>query len=155
PIYGPPRAPTSGELARMTRLEAQIGGVARVLGYQLDASQVAKTGVLNVTLYWDPTARTPTLYSVFVHLFEPGVGSLAQRDTYPGGGNWATTVWDPDRPFVETFRLHVPPEALPVTGAQILVGLYDRDSMARLPVSGADAVPDQSWIAFGSINLQP
>ena len=155
PIYGPPRAPRPAELASMTRLDAHIGNVAQVLGYQLDNSHLHSDGVLDVTLYWDPKTRTDIPYSVFVHLFQPGVGSLAQRDTYPGQGNWATTVWDPGRQFVETFRLHVPPDALPVTGGQILVGLYDRNSMARLPVTGRDAVPDQGWIAFGSINLQP
>jgi hypothetical protein len=155
PIYGPPRAPRAAEMASMTPLDAHIGNVAQVLGYHLDSSHLHSDGVLDVTLYWDPTTRTDVPYSVFVHLFQPGVGSLAQRDTYPGGGNWATTVWDPGRPFVETFHLHVPPDALPVTGGQILLGLYDRNTMARLPVSGHDAVPDQDWIAFGSIDLQP
>jgi hypothetical protein len=155
PIYGPPRAPRAAELASMTPLDAHIGNVAQVLGYRLDSSHLHSSGVLDVTLYWDPTTRTGVPYSVFVHLFQPDVGSLAQRDTYPGQGNWATTVWDPGRPFVETFHLHIPPDALPVTGGQILVGLYDRNTMARLPVTGRDAVPEQNWIAFGSINLQP
>jgi Dolichyl-phosphate-mannose-protein mannosyltransferase len=155
PIYGPPRAPRAAEMASMTPLDAHIGNVAQVLGYHLDSSHLHSDGVLDVTLYWNPTTRTDVPYSAFVHLFQPGVGSLAQRDTYPGGGNWATTVWDPGRPFVETFHLHVPPDALPVTGGQILVGLYDRNTMARLPVTGRDAVPDQDWIAFGSIDLEP
>jgi hypothetical protein len=155
PIYGPPRVPRPAELASMTPLDARIGDAAQILGYHLDSSHLRSDGVFDVTLYWDPTTRTDVPYSVFVHLFQPGVGSLAQRDTYPGGGNWATTVWDPGRPFVETFHLHVPPDALPITGGQILVGLYNRNTMARLPVTGRDAVPDQGWIAFGSIDLQP
>jgi hypothetical protein len=155
PIYGAPRAPRAAELARMTRLDAHIGNVAQILGYQLNSAHLHSDGVLDVTVYWDPLTRTSAPYSVFVHLFQPGVGSLTQRDSYPGAGNWATTVWDPGRPFVETFHLHVPPDALPVAGGQILLGLYDRNTMARLPVTGRDAVPDQSWIAFGSIDLQP
>ncbi len=121
----------------------------------MDGSHLRSDGVYDVTLYWQPLTRTAIPYSVFVHLFQPGVGSLAQRDSYPGQGNWSTTVWDPGQPFVETFHLHVAPDALPVAGGQILVGLYDRNSMARLPVTGQDAVPDQGWIAFGSINLGP
>ncbi len=155
PIYGPPRAPRAAELSSMTPLDAHIGNAAQILGYHLDSSHLHSDGVFDVTLYWKPLTRTPVPYSVFVHLFQPNVGSLAQRDTYPGQGNWSTTVWDPGQPFVETFRLHVPPDALPVAGGQILVGLYDRNSMARLPVSGQDAVPEQGWIAFGSIDLQP
>ena len=155
PIYGPPRAPRAAELSSMTRLDAHIGSVAQLLGYHLDSSHLRRDGVFDVTLYWEPLANTDVPYSVFVHLFEPNVGSLAQRDTYPGEGNWATTVWDPGQPFVETFHLHVPPDALPVSGGQVLVGLYNRNNMERLPVSGQDAVPDQGWIAFGSIDLQP
>ena len=105
----------------MARLDAHIGNVAQILGYRLDSSHLHGDGVFDVTLYWKPLTRTPVPYSVFVHLFQPNVGSLAQRDTYPGQGNWSTTVWDPGQPFVETFRLHVPPDALPVAGGQILV----------------------------------
>ncbi len=155
PIYGPPRAPRTAELASMAPLDAHIGDVAQILGYHLDASRVHSDGMLDVTVYWEPLRRTDLPYSVFVHLFQPGVGSLSQRDTYPGQGNWSTTVWDPNQPFVETFHLAVTADALPVAGGQILVGLYDRNNMARLPVSGHDAVPDQGWIAFGSIDLQP
>jgi hypothetical protein len=155
PIYGPPPTPSAADLSSMTPLDAHVGDVAQILGYQVDRSRVHSAGVLDVTVYWNPLRRTDAPYTVFVHLFEPGVGSLTQRDSYPGAGNWSTTVWDPGRPFVETFHLHVPPDALPVTGGQILLGLYDHTTMARLPVTGRDAVPDQNWIAFGSIDLQP
>jgi hypothetical protein len=93
-------------------------------------------------------------FTVFIHLYDPIQGSLAQRDTYPGGGNWATHVWDPGRPFVETYRLHLPP-SLSTANGTILLGLYDAQTGARLPVQGADAVPEQSWIEFGDVTWQP
>src|SRR6185369_3117626 len=91
PIYGPPRAPRAAELSSMTPLDAHIGDVAQILGYHLDSSHLRRDGVLDVTLYWNPLTRTTIPYSVFVHLFQPEVGSLTQRDSYPGQGNWSTT----------------------------------------------------------------
>ncbi len=138
----------------MQPLDAEVAGAARVLGYTLSPAALHPGDVLEVTVYWSPPTRTALPYTVFIHLFDPAAGSLAQRDTYPGGGNWATTVWDPGRPFVETYRLHLPSAAAPGSG-YILLGLYERNSGERLPLHGADAVPAEGWIEFGQVTWAP
>jgi hypothetical protein len=110
PAYGLPRAPWPLELQSARPLEAQLGEAARVLGYRLGQEHVSGGQRLRVTVYWQVLARTPAPYTVFVHLLSPSVGSLAQRDTYPGLGNYATTVWDPGRVFVDTYTLYLPEE---------------------------------------------
>jgi hypothetical protein len=107
-----------------------------------------------VTVYWLPQAVTPVPYTVFVHLYVPGVGTVAQRDLYPGGGTYRTSVWVPGRPFVDTYYLHLP-DALPAAEAQVLIGLYDEATGQRLPASGANAGPSADWIEFGEITLVP
>jgi hypothetical protein len=154
PTYAMPRSPSQVELRQMAPLDAEISDVAQVLGYQLSARVVKPGGYLDVTVYWQPQARTERPYTVFIHLFDPDLGSLAQRDTYPGSGNYATTVWDPGRTFVDRYRLRLPPDAATTDEARILLGLYDETTMQRLPVAGADAVADQSWIEFGDIRVQ-
>ena len=156
PTYAMPRSPTQTELSQMTSLDAQIGHAARVLGYQLKAESVKSGQLLEVTVYWLPQTATDTPFTVFVHLYEPSVGSITQRDTYPGLGNYATTVWDPERPFVDTYHLRLPAEAPPVSGAKILLGLYDQQTMQRLSVTGRDAGPaEDAWVEFGDIQVQP
>jgi hypothetical protein len=71
-------------------------------------------------------------------------------------GNYATTVWDPGREFVDTYRIYLPSDAPPVDQAKILLGLYDEQGGARLPVTGADAGPPvDAWAQFGSITVKP
>jgi hypothetical protein len=156
PTYAMPRSPTQAELRQMTPLDAEIGGAAHVLGYRLSAETVRAGETLVVTVYWQVEARTEIPYTIFIHLYTPSVGSITQRDTYPGSGNYATTVWDAGRIFVDTYRLHLPPDAPPVNGAEILLGLYDEKTMQRLPVVGADAgTAEEAWVEFGSIQVKP
>ena len=155
PTYAPPRQPLPGELQRMSALEASIGEVAGIRGYRLNASQVRPGGVLVVSVAWEPRTRTIKPLTVFIHLYEATVGSLAQRDTYPGGGNWSSTVWDLQRVFIDQYRLHVPADAPAVPAAQVLLGLYDRETLARVPVAGLDSRPGDNWIEFGSIKIEP
>jgi hypothetical protein len=155
PTYTIPPGPTASELQKMTPLDADIGATARLLGYRLDKKEVRGGDVLTVYVYWLPESRTDVPYTVFVHLFSSEVGSLTQRDTYPGQGNWATTVWDVGRPFVDVYRLHIPAD-IPETQTKILIGLYDGQTGARLPVTGADAgAPDEAWGQFGTIEVRP
>jgi hypothetical protein len=155
PTYTIPRAPTASELQKMTPLDAEIGGTARLLGYRLDKKEVRAGEVLTVYVYWLPESRTDVPYTVFVHLLSPEAGSLAQRDTYPGQGNWATTVWDVGRPFVDVYRLRIPAD-IPETKTKIVIGLYDGQSGARLPVTGVDAgAPEEAWGQFGTIEVKP
>lgn len=156
PTYAPPRAPSPAELRQAQPLDAAIGGVARVLGHQSFPSRVKAGEVLEITVYWQPLARTDRPYTVFVHLVHPEVGSLAQVDLFPGAGNWATTVWDVDRAFVDVYRLQLPQTAEPLQDAFIVLGLYDLGTMQRLPVTGADAgSPDEAWVQFGRVTIEP
>ena len=155
PRYGIPPSPTAGELRQATSLDAQIGGVARVLAYKVDAATVHPGGVLAVTVYWQVLARTATPYTVFIHLYSADSGSVTQRDTYPGLGNYATDGWDPNRMFVDTYRLYLPGDAPAGEHDSILLGLYDAGSGERLPVTGQDAGPaEDAWVQFRNIAVQ-
>lgn len=156
PTYGPPRAPLAWELNRLTPLEADIGETAQVLGYRLSADRLAPGQEFAVTVYWSPESLTDVPYTVFVHLYSPTLGSLAQQDIYPGAGTYATTVWSLGRPFVDTYHLQVPGDVPSVRDAQIVLGLYDEVTQQRLPVTGRDAgPPETNWVQFGTIEIQP
>jgi len=155
PRYGLPPSPSAAELRQATPLDAQIGGVARVLAYRVQAATVHPGGVLAVSVYWQPLARTATSYTVFLHLYSVDAGSITQRDTYPGLGNDATDGWDPNRVFVDTYRLYLPDDAPAGQHDLLLLGLYDAGSGERLPVTGKDAgPPEDAWVQFGDIAVQ-
>jgi hypothetical protein len=156
PTYALPPTPTQTELDRLTPVDADIGDTARVLGYSLSADTVRPGQELDVTVCWQVLSQTDVPYTIFLHLYDLAAGPVAQVDTYPGQGNYPTTTWDVGRTFVETYHLHVPPNAPAVPQAQILVGLYDAASLQRLPVTGRDAGPAQdAWVQFGRLQVQP
>lgn len=154
PTYAFPRSPTAAELQQMTPLNANIGDTARVLGYRLSADTLQGGEALTVDVIWQPLSRTDIPYFVFVHLLTPA-GSVAQQDTYPGAGRYATTFWEVGRAFVDTYRLTLPPDA-PAGPARLVLGLYNRETLQRLPVTGADAgSPEEAWVQFGSVTIRP
>ena len=153
PVFGPPRSPTAQVLHQIQPLEAQIGNVVEVLGYRWRTEPTPAGVTLTIDIYWKPLVRTDRPYTVFIHIFDSARGSLAQRDTYPGGGNWATTIWDPGQPFVDTYHLRLRADQLPVSQGQILLGLYDHQTLERLPVTGRDTSPTDNWVRFGPIDL--
>jgi len=139
----------------MTPLDANIGGTAQVLGYQLSATTLRPGDTLKVTLYVQPLSRTDVPYTVFVHLTQPGTPPLSQADSYPGLGNYATTVWDVGRTFVDTYQLKVPADA-PANSLDLVYGLYNGDTGQRLPVTGANAGPaDDAWVQVGTVEIKP
>lgn len=155
PTYAKPRSFTEAELEQVAAADANIGDTARIVGYQLEARLTHPGDDFTVTVYWQPLSQTDVPYTVFVHLYHPSVGSLAQVDTYPGGGNYATTVWDVGRPFGDTYVVSIPANAPPLENVQVVIGLYNEQTQQRLPVAGLNAgSPDQAWVQLGKISLK-
>ncbi len=151
PTYAPPPTASASALSRATPLDANIGDTAQVLGYTLSRASVRPGDILQVTIYWQPLSRTDVPYTVFLQLYDPALGVVAQLDSFPGLGNYATTIWDVGRPIVDVYRLKIPADA-PAATAQLVFGLYNGSDGLRLPVTGPNAGPaDLAWVQFGSV----
>jgi|SRR5579859_1466751 len=153
--HPPLPAPSPAELQRSTPLDGHIADVAQVEGYALDKDSLRAGETLSVTVYWRPEASTDRPYTVFVHLYDPASGSIAQVDTYPVHGAYPTTVWVYDHVFADTYQLMVPAQLTVAHNAEIVLGLYDLTTLQRLPVTGQDTQADQSWVHFGSLRINP
>jgi mannosyltransferase len=134
-------APAATEDAIPNRLNLELGGQVRLLGYALDPAQVAPGGTLLLTLYWQAMTPMEERYTVFTHLLDGNAQIQAQVDTEPVGGGWPTDRWVPGEVVRDNYALTVAPGALP--GPHVLeVGMYLLATMGRLPVrdpaSGSD-----------------
>lgn len=156
PAFRPPPPPTLADRQAMTPLDAQIGEAARVFGYRVSAEAVRPGQDLRISIGWQPLTRTSIPYTVFVQLVHPEAGLVAQQDTYPGQGNWATTIWAIDRAFIDSYWLHIPEISEPLEQAFIVVGLYDAATGERLPVTGGNAGSSaDNWVWFGNVTIRP
>ncbi len=121
-------------------VEAFFGDVAELAGYALSSETLAPGDTLEVTLYWKALAETELSYTVFVHLVDGTGRVVAQHDGIPGDGTLPTEIWVPGEFIEDVHVIPIPRELRPGTYT-LLVGLYRRDTMERLPLgSGGDAL---------------
>ncbi len=108
-----------------------------LVGFQLDRRVLAPGETLAVTLWWEGLAPMAQDYVVFVHLLLPPDTVWAQQDQMPQAGAARTSTWQVGDRIEDTHILTLPPET-PVGVYRIEVGVYDKDTFARLPVNFSD-----------------
>lgn len=121
------------------------GGVLEPLaqgGTKVPSSHVPQPGdSLIVDLRWSAAQPITRDLSVFIHLVDSNGLVVAQHDSYPAAGRWATSDWPvgvgiPDR---HIFRL--PPATAAPCDCTAIVGLYDHRTGQRVGSGGsADTV---------------
>lgn len=126
---------------------ARMGDIAQLLGFDLESELAGADREAKLTLYWKCLQPTRTSYTVFVHVLDAQGKLAAQRDQRPGDGQFPTTGWAAGEIITDAYTLTLP-EDLPVGEYQIIVGMYDLSTGARL------AVQDQGQPAGDHILLQ-
>jgi hypothetical protein len=156
PTYSMPRTASAGDLRTMTPVDAQFEETALVQGYQISSTAIRPGEMLSIAVFWTPLSRTDVPYTVFLHLFQPALGIIAQRDTFPSGGNYATTIWDVGRDFVDTYTLTLPSDTPARGEAQLILGLYNGETGIRLPVTGQNAAPtNEAYLTLSVVWIAP
>ncbi|HEY89662.1 MAG TPA: hypothetical protein G4N98_08030, partial [Thermoflexia bacterium] len=119
----------------------RLGENIELLGYDIP-DVVRSQQPLTLTLYWRTGAPLTADYKVFVHLRDTAGVIIAQQDGQPRGGRYPTTAWRADKVIPDTHQLTIPTLA-PGQELQLLIGLYQPETLERLPVSGPEgALPD-------------
>lgn len=133
-IIARPRTFTRPNVSQV--LSADLGGKADLIGYDLaPAGAFAPRQTIHLTLYWQGKNLFDKSYKVFTHLVGPDGQLYGQRDSIPLDGVAPTTSWAPGEFLADHYDIAINANAPP--GAyQLVVGMYDADSGARLPVDG-------------------
>lgn len=113
--------------------EYRVGDRIRLVGYDLSESDLTPATVLHLRLHWVSEGPTEKSYTTFVHLVGPDGGMYGQDDSLPQGGAWPTTGWLASETVVADHVIQIAPEA-PPGDYTLYVGMYDLDTMERLPV---------------------
>jgi len=117
----------------------------QLLGFDLDRSSYRPGERLPLTLYYRTTGPLETDYSVFVHLLGPdnpatGGPLWAQDDSEPCRRSYPTSAWAPDETIVDHFSVTIP-DGAPAGAYQITMGIYEWQTLQRLPVLDASGQP--------------
>ncbi len=114
-------------------LEFRLGEVVRLLGYDLEPTEVDSGGSVDLTLYWQALSTMETSYTVFIHLLDEEEDLRGQRDGLPGQGTLPTTGWMSGEVITDRYDISIAPDA-PPGRYRLLVGMYEPVSGKRLPV---------------------
>ncbi|MFQ5612390.1 MAG: protein O-mannosyl-transferase family [Anaerolineae bacterium] len=123
---------------------ANLGGQARLLGYDAPILTLHPGQSLPLTLYWQDIAQFDETYIVFTQLLGPcapgrpcplsDVQVLGQQDKAPGRrGKEPVTGWLPGEVVVDPYDIPLSPDA-PPGEYRLIVGLYRPPDGPRLPV---------------------
>ena len=120
---------------------AVVGGKFRLVG----AGLAAQGHRLEVTLHWEALATTEINYIVFVHVQQPGL-PLTAGDGPTAGGYYPTHFWRAGDWIVDQHVVELPKPFDPARD-QVVVGMYDLETLQRLPVA-RDGTPSGDSIAL-------
>ncbi|MEJ2556165.1 MAG: hypothetical protein P8186_08040, partial [Anaerolineae bacterium] len=131
-----------------TIVNANFSDLIELGGYSLDLGAIAPDGSVQLGLYWRPlTGQFTRVYKVFVQLRNEQNQTVAQADHYVFEGFLTGSIMaqlrDQNEWLRDTADLTLL-QGLPPGTYRLLVGLYDPDTLERVPVvadqSGENAV---------------
>lgn len=138
-LFELPQAPRS-------RADLLLGGMIRLLGYDLSAERIAARGELQLTLYWQAVNTPDRSYTVFVHLLDPAGRIAAQHDGVPNDGASPTSGWLPGEVIVDQHRLSLGQDAM-LGMYRLEIGLYDAETLERLAIVDGQGRPlGDHWV---------
>ncbi|MCC6190503.1 MAG: phospholipid carrier-dependent glycosyltransferase [Anaerolineales bacterium] len=149
PHYAPPPIVSEAGLpADLRPVQATFGGQIELLGYTAQSEPIAPGDTLSVTLYWRGSQPIAADYSLALHVLGRGqTEEVGKLDTWPGGGNAATSQWTPGTIYADTYALPIAVNAQVPT--QLWLDVYFRQGeTGRLPIvtpQGASAQAVRLW----------
>lgn len=137
--------PWSGDLADATRVGANLGNRATLVGYEAPET-LPKGESVTVSLYWEARQDLgdfSTQHFAFVHLLDAAGDLVAQHDGPVAGGDYPMQAWVPGEVVPDRHTL-LPDPALPSGDYRIQAGLYTWPTLERLPAWDQEggALPD-------------
>jgi 4-amino-4-deoxy-L-arabinose transferase-like glycosyltransferase len=101
-------------------------------GYDLVPDSVNAGETITLTLHWKTRETPSTDYQVFVHLLGDGPEPVAQGDGPPLSGDYPTSMWAAGETIADPHPVWMP-EHLPTREYRLLVGMYELETLQRLP----------------------
>lgn len=110
-----------------------IGDDIGFAGLQLAPPSARPGDTVRLDVQWQVLGRPQSDLTALVHLGQPDQPPLATGDRPPLNGDYPTSAWEPGEVIADYFEIIVPPGIEPGR-YPVWLGLYDSQSLARLPV---------------------
>jgi hypothetical protein len=114
-------------------LDANLGEHIHLTGIRTSREGLVPGGQLVVVLEWMSDGEVDGDYKVFCHLVDEQGELVAQKDSKPLAGRRPTYTWREGELIEDDYLIDIP-EDLQSGRYRLLVGMYDLETMERLPV---------------------
>lgn len=121
-------------------LEADLGGLVTLVGYDLGALALPAGSDLQLTLHWQVNNPLNKDYDIFVRLIDAEGKTLMEESGPPFDGFFPTSYWSSERVLVDRHRIPLPPDLSP-GDYRLMAGMLDPESGQPLPLPGEDGIP--------------
>jgi len=135
----------------MTPIQADFNGEVALIGYRVGPARPGDA--LEVTLSWLAQRTMSRSYKVFVHIVDDTGHLWAQHDSPPLNYGSSTMHWHPGELIVDPHRVPLPPN-LPPGRYQVRVGMYDEQTIMRLPVVDAAGQPVDNQVLLSLVQVK-
>jgi hypothetical protein len=137
-VYGEkPEDPIPGK--PKNAVNYRLGDSIFLKGFRLNGEVISPGDTLTVVLYWQPQEEVEGDYTVFVHLLSDDGELVAQQDNVPLNGIRPTDTWLAGEELEDVYYI-VTPEDLSPGQYELSIGMYDSETIVRLPVFDAEGV---------------
>lgn len=134
PAYERPERLTLDSLPGDLRdLDVAYGDDLFLLGYQLPESSAVAGGRFPVTLYWLARGQTSNDHTVAVDIVAGETTTAGQRRSYPGGGSYPTSLWQPGEVIVDRIEIPIMQEIASPTAGDLRVAVLEKPGGDPLP----------------------
>lgn len=145
PLTGLPNRPFS---------VCSLGRKIVLLGYFVGSPISHPGDTVEISLFWQARAPVEKDYMVFVHIVNQEGTLVAQHDGPPAGGERPTSTWKYDEVVLDVHMIHLP-STLPEGTYDIRTGIYDLQTMERLPILGNDGtICSGDLLPLGQLQIQ-
>jgi 4-amino-4-deoxy-L-arabinose transferase-like glycosyltransferase len=134
--YEPPLKLVEAETPTDTQTTYLVfGDLARLYAFDVSPHRLAAGETATVRLCWRALSTTPIDYSVFVHVLGPANSIVGGRETYPGLGAFATSLWQVGDSFCDEYSVPISRDAPGPAIYGVEVGMFDLATGERLPAA--------------------
>jgi hypothetical protein len=114
---------------------ANLGGKVEIVGARVNPGRLSPGESAKVTVFFKVLEPMTADYMIFVHAEDAdGRVDRINADHAPLGGMRPTSTWKVGEVLPDEFSIYVPP-GMPVRGLNLLMGLWDPKTDARLPLT--------------------
>lgn len=135
PAYAkPPILQPDQPIAIENQLAWNYGDRMELLGYNLDAKEAAPRREVSITLFWRCLSEMVENYTVSVQILGPDYEVYGAIHSYPGEGNYATSLWKVGEVIQDTYRVRISRDFPAPAFGQVKVAVFPYPTLEELEI---------------------